>query len=341
MHKIVKVFLLILVTIILISAGIFCYFFVGTTKVSSKITWGVDFSQMQAENLKLDWKETYLALIKDLGAKNIKIHTQWDWVEGKKGEYYFKDIDWQLKTAKENNVKIIYVLGLKTGRWPECHAPIWTTDLSLQDQQEELFEYIKEVVLRYKDAPEIAYWQVENEPFFVFGKCPAWYYNDGNFLKKEVELVKSLDHARQVIVSDSGEGSMWFDVAKVGDIVGTTLYRDAWAHISDNSGFYMHYLFTPVFYHRKELLINTFFKKKVICIELQAEPWVSKPFYKVSLEDQFKTMNLQKFKDNVEFAKATGLDTFYFWGAEWWYWLKTTQSQPDIWNEAKTLFNKN
>ena len=44
------------------------------------------------------------------------------------------------------------------------------------------------------------------------------------------------------------------------------------------------------------------------------------------------------FNEDVLFAKDTGLDKFYFWGVEWWYWMKTKQNQPQIWNEAKLLF---
>ena len=49
-------------------------------------------------------------------------------------------------------------------------------------------------------------------------------------------------------------------------------------------------------------------------------------------------MNLEQFRKNIEFAQRTGLDTFYLWGGEWWYWLKEKQNQPEIWEEAKTLF---
>jgi hypothetical protein len=49
-------------------------------------------------------------------------------------------------------------------------------------------------------------------------------------------------------------------------------------------------------------------------------------------------MNPEMFKEDVEFAKQTGLDKFYFWGVEWWYWMKEKQNQPEIWNEAKNLF---
>ena len=71
---------------------------------------------------------------------------------------------------------------------------------------------------------------------------------------------------------------------------------------------------------------------------LQAEPWVYKTFYDVPLAEQEKTMNIDIFKANISYAKQTGFDEFYLWGVEWWYWLKTTQNQPQIWNEAKKLF---
>jgi hypothetical protein len=347
MKKLVKIILLALIFIVILFLAAFCYLFLGPAPKAKNITWGVDFSQMQAEALKLNWKEAYLAMIEELGAKNIKLHTQWDWVEGTKDDYYFDDIDWQIKKAEEKDVKIIYVVGMKTGRWPECHIPDWAKDLSKDQQQEEVLKYIEKVVLRYKDSGVISFWQVENEPLFDFGKCPPWYYDGGEFLKKEVELVKSLDPSREIIISDSGELSWWTGAAKIGDMVGTTMYRKAWVNINNNFGFsgnfyptfYGTYPLPPVFYWRKAQLIKNLFGKKVICIELQAEPWAEKPFYDIFTEEQQKTMDLEQFKSNVKYAKNMGLDTFYFWGAEWWYWMKEEQGSPEIWNEAQKLFN--
>lgn len=340
-----KKFKLVLIVFIIISAIVLCaaaflfyYFFMGKTQAQSDITWGVDFSQMQAESLKLDWKDLYSAILNDLGAKRIKIHTQWDWVEGKRGDFFYNDIDWQIKQAEQKNAKVIYVLGMKTGRWPECHLPSWANNLPEETVKAELLKYIKEVVLRYKGSKSILYWQVENEPLFKFGECPSWYYKNDSFLKEEVNLVKSLDPSRKIIISDSGEQSTWFGAAKVGDIVGITMYRNVWAHITDTFGFEAYSFLNPAFYARKADIIKQKFDKKVICIELQAEPWASKPFSGSSLQEQFKSMNPQMFQENIQFAKKTGLDTFYFWGAEWWYWLKTKQNQPEIWNQAKELF---
>ncbi|MFH1967845.1 MAG: hypothetical protein ABIJ84_00470 [bacterium] len=341
MNKFIKLAILVLFLLFVAGGSAFAYFFVGKAPEQKNITWGVDFSQMQAESLGLNWQEVYLAIINDLGAKNLKLHTQWDWVEGKRDDYYFVDIDWQIKQAEKNGVNIIYVVGIKSGRWPECHVPVWANGLPKQEQQSKILEYIKKVVLRYKDSKAIAYWQVENEPFFKFGECPSWYYDDGDFLRKEVALVKSLDPSRQIIISDSGEQSSWFDAAKTGDIVGITMYRKVWARVTDGFGFNFNSFLSPVTYWRKALLIKKIFGKDVIGIELQAEPWASKPFYDVPLEEQEKTMNLELFRKNIEYAKETGLDKFYFWGAEWWYWLKQKHNDSDIWNEARELFQNN
>ena len=45
-------------------------------------------------------------------------------------------------------------------------------------------------------------------------------------------------------------------------------------------------------------------------------------------------------RENIEFAKQAGLDGYYFWGAEWWYWMKTKHNQPEIWEEARRTLAK-
>lgn len=312
-------------------------FFVAKAKKADHITWGVNFSQAQAEFLKMDWKETYLAILDDLGAKHIKLITNWDWVEGERGTYYFDDIDWQIQEAEKRNVKIIYVVGMKTGRWPECHLPKWAENLSKQEQQQEILKYTETTVLRYKDSSAIEMWQAENEALFEFGVCP-WY--DEDFLKKEVDLIKSLDPTRNVMITDSGEQSLWLKAARIGDIVGTTMYRKVWVHLSDHSGFYISIPLSPKSYWIKSQLIKKLHHKKVINAELQAEPWFPNIFEGLPLSDQEKLMNAKELKQYIAYAERTGFDTFYFWGAEWWYWMKERQNKPEIWNEVKTLYQK-
>ena len=171
---------------------------------------------------------------------------------------------------------------------------------------------------------------MENEALFAFGECP---WQDKKFFQKEVQLVKSLD-SRPVVITDSGEWSFWFTPARLGDMVGITIYRQVW---SEQLNSYRTYFLPPVFYGRKALLIKLLFGKKVICTELQAEPWGPKLLYDVPPEEQKKTMNLEQFRKNIAYAKRTGLNEFYLWGGEWWFWMKK-EGYPEIWQEAKRLF---
>lgn len=310
----------------------FSLFFIGSVPQADKIAWGVNFSQKHSQSLGLDWKENYLALLDDLNVKNIKLAVHWDLIEPQENQFNFQDLDWQIEKAEEKRAKLVLAIGMKTPRWPECHVPEWAKNKSKQEQQKEILKMLENIILRYKDSPAIKYWQVENEPLFPFGDCP---WIDKDFLKKEIDLVKSLDKKDRVLISDSGEGSFWIQAAILGDIVGTTIYRKAWFH---QPGFYVNYPFPPIFYARKAQIINKLFDKEVICVELQTEPWGPKLLYDSPLEEQEKTMNLEQFKANIEFAKKTGLKEFYLWGSEWWYWMKEKQNRPAIWDEARTIF---
>ena len=330
--KILKTAFLALLFFILIFIG---YFFLGKAAPQKEIIWGVNFSQKHSELLGLDWKENYLALFDDLKVKNLKLLIDWDLIEPENDKFNFEDLNWQLEEAQKRGAEVILVIGMKTGRWPECHIPNWATNLTKNDMQNEILNLIETVTSYYKNSTysdAIKIWQIENEPLLNFGECP---WIDKAFLKKEIETAKATDPSKPIIISDSGEWSFWFEPARLGDIVGTTMYRGAWFGKLNT---YINYHLPPVFYYRKSQFIKKIFNKEVVVVELQAEPWSEKLLYDSSLEEQEKTMNPEIFKDNIEFARQTGLGEFYFWGAEWWYWLKIKQDKPDIWNEAKNLF---
>ncbi len=329
-----KVFKKILLGVLAFVLAVVGYFSIGSAPQAEEISWGINFSQGHAEYLGLDWQKNYSAIIDDLGVKKIKIISQWDLIEKEEDKYYFEDLDWQIEKAEKEGVEILLVVGMKTGHWPECRVPHWAKDLEKEKQQKEILELIEEIVLRYRGRVSVRAWQVENEPLFPFGECPDW-WPDKNFLKKEINLVKSLDPERPVIISDSGEFSLWITAARLGDIVSSTLHRRVWF---EEIKTYVTYPLRPVFYWKKSQIIRKFFGKEVFIGELQAEPWCPRGITNCNLEEQRKTMSLEKFQENIEFAKKTGLNKFYLWGAEWWYWLKEKQGQPEIWQEAKKLF---
>jgi hypothetical protein len=157
-------------------------------------------------------------------------------------------------------------------------------------------------------------------------------------LKAEVASVKSIDPSRKIIISDSGELSTWTDVAPIADIVGVTMYRSSWSAKQKTFGINAYSFLTPEFYAAKAALIQNVYRKPVMSIELQAEPWASQPLPESSLAEQEQSMNPQLFAENIAFAKEVGLGRYYFWGVEWWYWMKTKQEKPEIWGQARELF---
>jgi hypothetical protein len=298
-----------------------------------ELEYGATFSQKQAIDLGLDWREVYVAMLDDLGVKKLRLPAYWDEVETKSDRFFWDDLDWQIAEASRRNVDIILAVGGRLPRWPECHFPEWTNTYSKNEREEKILNYIKKTVERYKDKQNIVAWQVENEPFLThFGECPKL---DKSFLDAEIALVKSLDN-RKVIVTDSGELSIWVPAAKRADIFGTTMYRDTY---SSHLKRYIHYPITPGFFRLKKNLTRIFAQPgDWIVIELQAEPWGPKPFQYLSKEERSKTMDLEKFQDIIKFSAKTGFKEFYLWGVEWWYWEKETQNNSGLWEEARKLF---
>ncbi len=183
----------------------FVYFNLPVKLPSEKANLGVTFSLRYAQDIGLDWKEAYLAMINDLGVKKVRIPAYWDLIEKEEGEYDFSDLDWQLEEANKNNVEVILAVGQKVPRWPECFIPQWANEND-EKRKEKLISFIEKTVFRYKDNPAVSIWQVENEPFLEFGICPAL---DTDLLDKEIETVKRIDPKKGIMITDSGELSIW------------------------------------------------------------------------------------------------------------------------------------
>ncbi|OGX07018.1 MAG: hypothetical protein A2Z88_09720 [Omnitrophica WOR_2 bacterium GWA2_47_8] len=328
---------IIFIAIALIFILILCYiglFFISPP-LPKETVYGVTFSRPYAQSaLGLEWKEVYLAILDELEVKNIRIPIYWNEIEPEQGKFYFEDYDFIFQEAQKRGANIIPVVGQRLPRWPECHEPEWAKSLDRSLKQERIITMLKIVIDRYNGYPNIKMWQVENEPFLPwFGICPKL---DKNFLKKEVELARSKSN-RPILITESGELSTWYQASRLGDYLGTTLYRKVF---EENLKFYWTYPIPKSLYWIRASF-NGKPLDKVIVSELQAEPWVKNPpIPTVPLDEQYQTMNLKTFKENSEFAKSTGISEIYLWGAEWWYWLKEKKGDPNIWNEAKTLFRR-
>ena len=296
----------------------------------NKDFFGITYSKKYAEEIGLNWKATYIDILDELQVKQVRIPVYWDQIEKVNGVYDFSDYDFLIEEGKKRNVKFILNFGMRVARWPECHFPKWLDQTDISEVQDETLKMLEATVNHFKKYSSISYWQVENEPLLdSFGECPK---SDYNFLKKEIELVKNLDD-RSIIISATGELSLWSKEAKVADVFGTTVYR-----VVSNPVFgYIRYPYTNNIYRLKAEKAGLD-PAEVIIIELQAEPWIDQEKMFESDKEYKKSFNLDQFKANTQFAINTGFKKTYLWGVEWWYYQYKVINNPEYWNFAKTLF---
>ena len=288
------------------------------------------FSTEFATSLGLDCKETYQAILKELKVKYIRIPVYWDEIEKEPGKFDFSAYDYLLNTGEKENVKFVLAIGRRLPRWPECHVPDWVSSRERRCRPSDSLEMIKTVVEHFKNRASVEYWQVENEPFLnSFGVCAPF---DPGFLKQEIDFVHSLD-SRKVIVTGSGELEFWGQEARLGDIFGSTLYRTVY----DNFLGYIKYPI-PIVYYRAKAWLAGLTPDRLMVMELQAEPWVPKgSITSLTPAAIDKSLSIQQFRSNLQYAINLNFSRTYIWGVEWWYWQKK-YGNPEYWWLATVLF---
>jgi hypothetical protein len=330
-HRLINALLLLFIIIVFYIFKVASYY---PAKIDLKHRtgfFGVTFSTKYCEELGLGWKETYRAILDELNVKLIRLPIYWDEIEKEPGVFDFANYDYLINAGADKDAKFIISIGRRVPRWPECHSPAWLNSQTEAEVKADTLKMLQTIVERYRGNSSVEYWQVENEPFLgAFGVCPPL---DADFLKKEFELVRSLD-SRPVIITGSGELGLWKKEAKIGDIFGSTLYRvvyNRWFGVTK-------YPFPYSFYRLKAKFSNLM-PERLMVLELQAEPWVpeGKMIYLTSDEIK-KTMSLQQFRANLQYSINLNFSRTYIWGVEWWYWQKK-YGNPEYWQIAETLFD--
>ncbi len=300
----------------------------------ARVTYGVSFSKFHSDELGLDWREVYSALLDDLQVKHFRFSAHWQYVEPSDGNFHFEDLDEQMALAQSHNASVILAIGRRLPGWPECHEPAWLEGSSAAERNEKLLRYIVTVVNHFKDQGSLIYWQVENEPFIPFFAQEQCGKTDPEVLKQEIALVHALDSNHPVLTTDGGEFGTWYDAWKAGDLFGTTMYLYIWSHTFGP----IRYPLPPAYFRIKQNVLNIFGgEKHSMLIELGAEPWLLHPIVETEIGLQVQRMSIDKFESILTYARETAFSEQYLWGAEWWYWAKM-HGHPEFWERAKRLF---
>lgn len=323
---------ILLITVLLF---IIVFAYLSIRVVPKHITYGVSFSKLHANELGLDWKETYRAILDDLGVRHFRLSAHWTEIEPTRNRFNFTDFDYQIREAEKRGAEVILSVGRRLPGWPECHNPSWIEGLPHEEMEKEVMEYIEATVKRYKDSPAVKYWQVENEAFLTgYVKHHCGEFLDEALLQREIALVRKLDPTRKIIITDSGELGLWYKAYRNADIFATSIYL----YINNQKLGHIRYPMTPGFFRAKTNLMNLVYgRKESILSELSAEPWLLKPIIETPIEEQLEFMNIEKFNESIKFAKKTGFSKQLLWGAEWWYYLKKN-NHPELWERAQEIF---
>ncbi len=302
------------------------------------LQFGVTFIPRYARFFDLDAKETMQAMIDELGVKRFRLVSYWDDIEPVQGTYNFEELDWQFAKAEAASAKVSLAIGLRQPRWPECHMPKWAEWMPKEEWSSHLKIFMKAVIERYKASPALESYQLENEFFMtVFGICPD---HSRDRLIDEYEFVKSIDREHPVIISRSNN---WVGIP-VGqpqpDQFGISVYKRVWDKTITKR--YFEYPLPAWFYGFLAGAGEIVTGKDMIIHELQAEPWMPDGFNlkTSSISEQDKSLSPKRLRDRFEYARATGVKTIDYWGAEWWYWRKVHHNDPSLWNIAKEEFSR-
>lgn len=332
--KLVRFLIIILLLIIFLP---FIIFFFIRPKPAEYINYGFTFSNKYAQQMQMDWKNTYETILNEIEFENIRIVAYWDQSEPENNLYNFDDVKWQIEKAKEKDINVIMTLGYKVPRYPECFEPEWVKDYSQQEREKELIEYVRQGVIELKDYDNIVMWQIENEPFWPFGDCKEI---NRETVVKEINTARMLDN-RPIIVQDSGEGGFWFATHSLGDKLGISMYRKIWYDfwgILFGRSIYFQYPLAHWTYKVKADIVGIDYNN-IMVTELQAEPWGPGLNSDLPNQEIDNSMSHQFFIDTINYAQKSGFKDLYLWGPEWWLYMRDIRGDSFYWDTAKSIIN--
>lgn len=298
---------------------------------TQNITLGASFSAQYCRDLGLDSKNTLKILLSEVGVRRFRLMSHWNLLEYTRGQYDFRELDWQMDTVAQAGGTVSLTLGLRQPHYPECHMPEWARGLSKPERNKLLFQFIQAVVERYRRHPALESWQLENEAYLKhFGECADY---DRTRIATEINMVAQLDPYHPLIMTMSDSFGLPIRGPRP-DIYGFSLYRRM------HHGH--HYVDSPIpawWYRLRAALIEHYFKRPVIIHELQTEPWGPGGTQHLSRPEQDKSMTADRLRDHVAFAAASGIRHIDLWGGEWWVWRRERYDDATLLVEAKRLFN--
>lgn len=314
------------------------------------VKYGFSYSFEQASWYGLDARKSYVELLDKNNFDWVRLPFFWDQMtllrqdSGGQAEYDLKidDLKFAIEEAQKRDVKVVIVMGVKTPYYPEFHWPNYIRDkVQFGDKIDaahpiafDVLEIDKKLVSSLSSYDNIAYWQIENEPFL---KNINQISIDRSLIAREIEVVRSTDLKRRPIILSNAARSSYdrqyrelLRMLEPGDVLGVNAYfltqnADLVAfklfgrevHLKWPEWFYWPVqswgFLAPDYKTVQKDAKNA--RVDVWVLEMQADPYVR------NLDDArrqsfvFSAMDLKRAD---EFVRSKGFDHIGFWGVSFW-----------------------
>lgn len=248
-----------------------------------------------------------------MGFSHLRLGSYWPEAERTPGEYDFSVLEELLSKCEKTGQKVIMNLGVKSPFYPEFYWPQWLQHRGFgsQETRSKILRFNRELVGALSGFKCITDWQVENESFDPTHEDELAIPFD--FLKEEVELVRSLD-SRPILLTlwakAMRQRALYPQIFELADKVGLDIYYRGSGGSFTSSG--------PEIDHDDLRRFVDEASKPVMITELQAEPWeIGEKEY---LSENPKSISPLLLESNFEKASTIRATEILFWGFEYWYY---------------------
>lgn len=328
--------------------------------------WGINYSCGQAEYLLLEtpggpfladdrpgrtaWcAETLDRLLGGLSADYVRLSVEWAEVEPREGEFDFALIDALLETALRNGTSVLLSVGMKGQRHPEYYLPAWLlervalaegTDVAANPEvRRRALAMVGAVVAHTAESAAIDAWMAENEPYHRSPRASNWYLGR-DYVAEVVAVIRAADPQKRPVAINHAERYVvdrrWEWALADGDIVATSVYpwrifdllgRKVSRSILEIGPFAPNYAARAREAHEKG--------KPYWLTEMQAEPWANPDVRLATPERPAVDLTAARLRRNIAYARRSGADRVYLWGAEWWLLQEERYGDGSWWEIAR------
>ncbi|MCL4242643.1 MAG: beta-galactosidase [Dehalococcoidia bacterium] len=276
--------------------------------------------------------ETLERLIGLTGARHVRLSVPWDEVEPRPGAFDFETLDAQLAVAERRGATVSLSVGMKAQRHPEFYIPAWAVEgldlprgVVLSDNRalrQRALRMVVAVVRHVGDSPVVDSWGAENEGYIASPRSNDWTLSR-EYVAEVAATIREHDPLdRPVAINHAQHFVMdrrWKDALADGDILGQSLYPFR-NYEALGRGFVVNImeigpLMPNYAYQAREARAAG---KQLWVTELQAEPWTDEDARLVTPEDPSPNLSPGRLATNIAYARRTGAERIYLWGAEWW-----------------------